>query len=810
MKNVCADDNEENGLRVLLDHNPLAPSNAVPTDFDEASDSRLAWLTPHTVALPPEVTAFRLRFDLPQAALIRIHVSADERYQLFVDGQCEGRGPERGSDRAWFYETYDVELSVGQHTFVAIVWRLGDIGPEAQIGLATGFMLEAEGPFGDMVSTRSAAWETKQVSGVTFKLPKFSSVNPAWFVEPIQTTDGVVYPWGIEMGEGDGWETPTVRHEDILAPFGLQALHVLHPASLPAQLAVPRVGGQVRYVSDGTWSHVEMVPVVPGTHLVSEEATWQALIDGTAPLVVPPHKCRQVIIDLDDYVCAYPQIQLSGGKGSELTIGWAEALYIDYSSHTKGQRDEVEGRTFVALCRDIIKSDGGIHRRFEPLWWRAGRYVELLIKTDDDPLTIDSFCLLETRYPLEMQSSFSSSDERLDVIIPATLRGLQMCAHETFMDCPYYEQLMYVGDSRLESLTTYVISTDDRLPRKSVKMFGLSRLPDGLTQARYPSRNIQVIPPFSLWWVGMVYDYALWRGDRAFVAELLPGMRATLDAFLAHVHPDNLLKAPVGWNFSDWVADWSLGVPRDGVDGFSGLLNWHLVYTLGLAVRLEEWAGDSYLAKRWQSWREMITRAISSAFWDEQRGLFADDLEYQHFSEHTQCLALLSGALTSEQKMSVAENLLLDTSLTRTTIYFTHYLFETLRLLEQPAAFFSRMGLWFDLPVQGFKTTPEQPEPSRSDCHGWGAHPLYHYFASLLGIRPASFGFESVEIAPMPGHLLNLSGEMVHPLGKIEANFHFENIHVRGNISLPSGLAGVFRFAGKKLDLQSGLQRVEF
>jgi len=524
---------------------------------------------------------------------------------------------------------------------------------------------------------------------------------------------------------------------------------------------------------------------------------------------VPPHTRRQVIIDLDDYVCAYPQIELSGGKGSELTIGWAEALYLDYSSHTKGQRDEIEGRTFVALCRDIIKCDGGIHRSFEPLWWRAGRYVELLIETDDDPLTINSFGLLETRYPLEMQSRFSSSDERLASIIPAALRGLQMCAHETFMDCPYYEQLMYVGDSRLEALTTYVISADDRLPRKSVKMFGLSRLPDGLTQARYPSRDIQVIPPFSLWWVGMVYDYALWRGDQTVVAELLPGVRATLDAFLMHVQPENLLKAPIGWNFSDWAADWPLGVPPDGVDGFSGLLNWHLVYTLGLAVNLEKWMGDGYLAQRWQYYREKIAMATGPAFWDEQRGLFADDLEHQHFSEHTQCLALLSGALVDEKKETVAEKLLQDVSLTRTTIYFSHYLFETFRLLAKPAAFFSRMGLWFDLPAQGFKTTPEQPEPSRSDCHGWGAHPLYHYFASLLGIRPASFGFESVEIAPMPGHLTSLSGEMVHPHGVITADLQFGNGHVRGNVSLPAELAGTFRYAGEAVDLQPGLQRIE-
>ncbi|MEZ4556023.1 MAG: hypothetical protein R2854_06150 [Caldilineaceae bacterium] len=108
-------------------------------------------------------------------------------------------------------------------------------------------------------------------------------------------------------------------------------------------------------------------------------------------------------------------------------------------------------------------------------------------------------------------------------------------------------------------------------------------------------------------------------------------------------------------------------------------------------------------------------------------------------------------------------SLLSDPSLTRTTIYFTHYLFETYRLLDQPAALFERMGLWFELAAQGFKTTPEQPEPSRSDCHGWGAHPLYHYFATLLGIRPAGLGFDEVEIRPMPGDLTHLSGEMVHP-----------------------------------------------
>ena len=797
-------------MQVLLDHNPLAASNAAPADFRTAYLARPAWIAPPHIPTPPEVTAYRLRFDLPQPGVIRTHVSADERYLFFLDGQHVGRGPERGSDRAWFYETYDLDLEAGSHILAALVWRLGEIGPLAQIGLAGGFLLEAEGTLAGLVSTKSAAWETKPVDGISFSMPA-GGRGMAWFVEPIQTTDGARYPWGVERGEGEGWEPATARREDFAFPFGIQAAHLLQPASLPAQMAAPRRGGRVRCVAEGAWTDPQSIEVPVGASLTAEVPGWQSLVDGGAPLRIPAYTRRQVVLDLEAYVCAYPQLELSGGSGSRITVGWAEALFLDASGQAKGQRDEVDGRTFIALCRDVVLADGSSQRLFEPLWWRAGRFVELLVETGGQPLTIEGFSLLETRYPLEMESRFSSSDSRLDAVTPVALRGLQMCAHETYMDCPYYEQMMYVGDTRLEALTTYAISADDRLPRKAIRMFGLSRLPNGLTQARYPGRDVQVIPPFALWWVGMVYDYALWRGDRAFIAAMIPGVRAVLDGFLAHVNDDDLLQAPDGWNFSDWIADWPLGVPPDGFHGISGLLNWHLIYTLGLAIRLEEMAGDRFFAQSWQGWRDTLVKASRAAFWDEGRGLFADDRAHSRFSEHTSCLALLSGALDGDAiaYARTAQNLLHDASLTRTTIYFNHYLFETYRLLDQPAAFFERMGLWFGLSAQGFKTTPEQPEPSRSDCHGWGAHPLYHDFASLLGIRPAAFGFEQVEIAPMPGHLTDLSGKMVHPYGWIEAVLHFDAGHVRGKVSLPAGVNGTFRYGGKSCALAPGQQPVE-
>ncbi len=224
-------------MRVFLNNNPLAPSNIFPADFGTAYRARPAWIAPPTMALPPEVTAYRLRFELPQAAVIRAHVSADERYLLYLDGQCVGRGPERGSDRAWFYETYDLDLPAGAHMLTALVWRLGEIGPLAQMGMVGGFLLEAEGPFGDLISTKTAAWETRPVDGISFSKPTLPGRGAAWFVEPIQTTNGAAYPWGIEMGEGEGWVPAVARREDFAFPFGIQAGHVLQPAMLPAQMA---------------------------------------------------------------------------------------------------------------------------------------------------------------------------------------------------------------------------------------------------------------------------------------------------------------------------------------------------------------------------------------------------------------------------------------------------------------------------------------------------------------------------------------------------------------------------------------------
>ena len=50
--------------------------------------------------------------------------------------------------------------------------------------------------------------------------------------------------------------------------------------------------------------------------------------------------------------------------------------------------------------------------------------------------------------------------------------------------------------------------------------------------------------------------------------------------------------------------------------------------------------------------------------------------------------------------------------------------------------------------ADGLTTWAEHPEPTRSDCHAWSAHPALDLLRVVAGIRPGSAGFKTVVIEP--------------------------------------------------------------
>src|ERR1039458_2060365 len=121
---------------------------------------RASWIAvPGASATEYGVYHFRRTFELAaKPERFVVHVSGDNRYQLFVNGRRVAWGPARGDLFHWRYETVDAApyLESGKNVFAAVVWNFGELAPEAQVTFETGFLVDGDTPAESVVNTARA------------------------------------------------------------------------------------------------------------------------------------------------------------------------------------------------------------------------------------------------------------------------------------------------------------------------------------------------------------------------------------------------------------------------------------------------------------------------------------------------------------------------------------------------------------------------------------------------------------------------------------------------------------------------------
>ena len=767
------------------------------------------WLWhPERAAQEFAVLRFVNAFTLDTETQTRIHVSADQRYELRLDGELISRGPDRCDVEHWSFASYALTLPPGEHRLEATVWWIGSHAPAAQMSHRGGFILAAEGVLAPVLDTGRGNWRVADLS-TAWSFENRPGELPARLVGDHQTI------------HGEKWFAPVVwvQPQVVLGPleraewYGVRPGWALRPSPLPEQVAVTRRPGRIVALIPGGLDGETPLPVEGLRH--SGIAEWQAMLEGRGAVQVPPRTTLSVLWELGDYYCGYSQAVLTGGAGSELSMTWAEALFerpLSQASKHKGRRREHAGK-YIRGPRDSFRNDGGQKRAYTACWWRAGCLVLVTVRTEAEPLTINALSFRETRYPLEAESAFVCDDAQVERILPFCLRGLQMCAHETFMDCPHYEQTLYGGDTRLHNLINYVLSADARLARRCIELFDWSRRFFGFTNSSYPYAHAQLISSFPLYWVMMVRDYAWWRDDPEFVRARLPGVRANLDAFAALCGPDSLADNAPGWAFIDTVPEWigTLYSP-DSTRGPSSTFNLLHVLALLAAADLEDAAEEPELAARCRRRANIIVRAIAARCWDAGRNLMADHPGHDVWSQHAQIMALLTGAVPAGREAACLDALRQTPGLAQAQpMYWMFYLFEAYHRLGRGELVLDHLPHWNGLMDDlGLHTPYEMFEPSRSDCHAWGSHPLFHLHATVAGIRPAAPGFRRVRIAPAPGGLRRITSKMPHPQGFIGLDLAFpETGGCRGEVILPDESTGELIWGTETVPLRPGKQGID-
>ena len=314
---------------------------------------------------------------------------------------------------------------------------------------------------------------------------------------------------------------------------------------------------------------------------------------------------------------------------------------------------------------------------------------------------------------------------------PEHPRTLQLCAHDAYEDCPYYEQLMYACDTRLEILFTYAATDDVALPRQAIRLFAASALENGLTQARFPARSRQVIPMFALYFVLMLEEYLAHTGDAAFVAPYLPLAERIVETFLTKRCKNGLL-APQGyWDYFDATREWEKNgpavTPTAVKDGASALQNLFFVYACQSLCRILPQFHRADLAAHYRDACRRLLTLVEDLCYDTARGLYREGPETVEYSQHTQIYAVLTGLAQGEKAQRLMERVLTDKSLIPCSFMQQYSLFRALEKVGMYARTGELWQTWQHFIDLHCTTFPETPYTPRSDCHAWSALPLWEF-----------------------------------------------------------------------------------
>jgi len=747
--------------------------------------TRGQWIAPQGTGSETGIYDFQKTVTLtfvPQKVLVRI--SADSQFVLLINGRRVAYGPSRSDLFHWRYEVADITSSLrpGENHVQAIVWKYPDGVMLSQMSRRLAFLMESVDSSLFDFDTNSS-WQARQDPERSFATSNmYEELHNYYVAAPEEIMHGgftSAEEWSAAQNIG-----PAVLRgaQDGPTPWMLSA------DALPVMEYVEESAGSVVRKSDVVTAH-------------EQEYT------------IPAHSHASILLDRKTLTTAYPEL-VAAGLGAKIKLTYAESLYRDWN---KENRNEIAGKLIHGVTDQVlVDAEHDVH--YEPLNWRTWRYFQIEVESADHEVVLKDIKATFTAYPFTQKASFTSSDPSLNTIWATGWRTARLCAHDTYMDTPFWERLQYVGDTRIQALISYAVSDDDRLGKQAIDNIAWSRLPEGLTQSRYPSANAQIIPPFSLSWIGMLHDFWWYRNDDAFVKSHLQGERDVLSWFLQHQKANGLLDRLPWWNFVDWTGGFTSGVPPQDADGNSAVLTLQLVEALQYASQLERALGDESYAVRYDKARAQAIAALLKRCWDDKRGLFADTPQKTHFSQHANALAVATGVATPSSRQEILEKIerwkvteaTKDVDLSLASYYFSFYLTRALESSGLGNQYQRTLDPWREMLKAGLSTWAETPEPTRSDSHAWSAHPTFNLLHLVAGIMPSKPHFSELIIAPAPGNLTQIHAVYPHRLGNISVMMTREHGTVFFELVIPRGLPANFAWKGHVYPLHEGKQTLSF
>lgn len=437
------------------------------------------------------------------------------------------------------------------------------------------------------------------------------------------------------------------------------------------------------------------------------------------------------IIDIGREESGVFELEIDLPHQAEILVGFGEHL------DDLRVRTSVGGRQFGA----VYTARAG-RQRFTHYFKRMGcRYISVYVYAKQ--IRLYYVGLHPTPYPFKYKKASAPKDALHRKIAETCVRTLELCAHEHYEDCPWREQALYAMDSRNQMLFGYICFDNPELPRESLRLLALGQKENGLLELCAPAESSITIPAFSLVFITAVKEYLENVGDSDFIKELLPVIEKILEFFRIRIDESGLIPF-IGddgiWNFYEWSNELDGAASKKGhLIKYEAPINAFMAMALSDAKQIYKAFGIFDKAEQCKKEYEVISAALE-AFWDEERSLYASYITengFLNYAQLTQYLMICSGAVGNKRGIEISDICVKKGgSLVPVTLSSALFQFQALLRFKERYNDFLKSEIeekWGGMLLKGATSFWETLDGADafgyagSLCHGWSAAPLWYF-----------------------------------------------------------------------------------
>ena len=758
-----------------------------------------------------------------------LHISADTFYRLYVNGKRVGHGPAR-SDPAWMsYDTYDVaDLLWPGENGIAVEANSIIRSPGGLICQCT---ISAGGR--EIVVATDATWRVLAATA----WDRRALQNTPWDYSELYDARREPEGWCGAGFDDSEWQTPALRDDqdtakrrvavatDLPGHTHTEPYLMLEPRDIP--MMIEEVALPTRIVDQGEAEEVlspdqvidialEMAiePLSPlrfcridGTERLLKETGLPVVVANEFPYSspesfytfwekhegMPVTRCAYLVLDFGRLVNARFEIDVEGGAGSIVDIG--------YGGGMSG------GRVLLRPYQNQCHADRYILREGQQTWrsfhWKQFRYVHLVFRNLDEPLRLHAFRAIRTEHPLKQRGAFECSDPFLNRLWKATTDTVRLTLHDSYMDTAEREKRIWTGDASQQLLGAFAAFGDIPATHRYLRLMAriqspVGWFPDFLLQSLTDGAGQRV--PYlehSLQFVMRIGEYYWYAGNQPLIDELYPAVHKFLTWLSAYREEGGLLGFVPTKRWIDWAA----------CDLRGQALATNLLYLgcLRHAVTLARAYGRARDAEHFAALAQTIPPAVNDRFWDEGRGLFVDSVvdsrQTASFSEHANYLAVLFDVPEGARRERVLENLLAyapDVAQAE-PIFMLYPLQALFHAGRAPAALDLMRTRYGRMLRSGADTLREEWSNRvsfrygtwwaryRGASHGAAAFLSFLLSSETLGVKPLEPGYRAFSVRPQWGGLTACEGVVPSPVGDIAIAWEKQPDRYAVHVRAPEG-----------------------